>query len=128
TKIAGVDFAKEVCSVAEQHLQQLHTQFPQMEYRLHCQHVLDYAVQPHESVFFLFNPFSDEVISRFLEKVDRSMAEHPRDVYFLYASPKHITTFFSFEYEPVYRKRKLKWLDGVILKKEMRYPALAATL
>ncbi|HRO47758.1 class I SAM-dependent methyltransferase [Agriterribacter sp.] len=128
TKISGVDFAKEVCSVAEQHLQQLRVQFPQMEYGLHCQNVLDYDIQPNESVFFLFNPFSDEIISRFLEKVNISTARHPRTIYFLYVSPKHVETFFEFEYEPVYRKRKLKWLDGVILKKEMQHPASAAIL
>ena len=119
TKIKGVDFAKEVCSVAEHHLQNLPTQFPEMEYELHCQNVLEYEIEPNESVFFLFNPFSDEIISRFLEKVNISTAQYPRTIYFLYASPKHIETFFEFEYEPVYRKRKLKWLDGVILKKEM---------
>ena len=119
TKIKGVDFAKEVCSVAEHHLQNLPTQFPEMEYELHCQNVLEYEIEPNESVFFLFNPFSDEIISRFLEKVNISTAQYPRTIYFLYASPKHVETFFEFEYEPVYRKRKLKWLDGVILKKEM---------
>ena len=120
TKIKGVDFAKEVCSVAEQHLQNLPTQFPEMEYELHCQNVLEYDIDPSESVFFLFNPFSDEIISRFLEKVNISTAQYPRAIYFLYASPKHVETFFEFEYEPLYRKRKLKWLDGVILKKEKK--------
>ena len=120
TKIKGVDFAKEVCSVAEHHLQNLPTQFPEMEYELHCQNVLEYEIEPNESVFFLFNPFSDEIISRFLEKVNISTAQYPRTIYFLYASPKHVETFFEFEYEPVYRKRKLKWLDGVILKKEKK--------
>ena len=128
TQIKGVDFAQEVCRVAEEHLQQLHMQFPQMEYQLYCQNVLDYAIQPDEHVFFLFNPFSNEILSRFLEKVDISIAQYPRTIYFLYASPKHVETFFAFEYEPVYRKRKLKWLDGVILKKELQHPAPGAIL
>lgn len=118
TKIRGVDFAEEVCSIAERHMQKARTWFPQMEYEVYCQNVLDYVIQPHESVFFLFNPFSNEIISAFLEKVNRSTEQFPRTVYFLYASPRHVETFFEFEYEPVYRKRKLKWLDGVILKRE----------
>ena len=117
TKIKGVDFAREVCDSAEQHLKKTQLRFPQMKYQLHCQNVLNYIIQPEESVFFLFNPFSDEILADFLEKVNISLEQHPRTIYFLYASPKYVDTFFEYEYEPVYRKRKLKWLDGVILKK-----------
>ena len=66
----------------------------------------------------MFNPFNEETLAIFLEKVEISLKTHPRTIYFLYASPKHIETFFEYEYEPIYRKRKLKWLDGVILMKE----------
>ncbi len=119
TTINGVDFAKEVCITAEQNMQKVQKKFPNMKYVVACKNVLDYDIQPDESVFFMFNPFSDETIFRFLEKVEKSIEQHPRDIYFVYVSPKHIETFFEFEYEPIYRKRKLKWLDGVILKKEL---------
>ena len=118
TSIKGVDFAQEVCSIAEQHMQKISSQFPLMEYKVLCKNVLEYDIQPNESVFFMFNPFSDDTISGFLEKVNVSIEQYPRTIYFLYVSPRYIETFFEFEYEPVYRKRKLKWLDGVILKKE----------
>jgi SAM-dependent methyltransferase len=117
--IKGVDFAQEVCSIAEQHMQKISSLFPQMEYRVLCKNVLEYDIQPNESVFFMFNPFSDDTIAMFMEKVNVSIEQHPRPVYFLYVSPRYIETFFEFEYEPVYRKRKLKWLDGVILKKDI---------
>lgn len=120
TKIKGVDFAQEVCDIAERHMQKVSSQYPQMEYRVLCKNVLDYDIQSGESVFFMFNPFSDDIISKFLEKVNASIEQYPRTVYFLYVSPRYIETFFEFEYEPVYRKRKLKWLDGVILKKDIR--------
>ena len=120
TKIKGVDFAQEVCDIAKRHMQKISPQYPQMEYRVLCKNVLDYDIQSGESVFFMFNPFSDEIISKFLEKVNASIEQYPRTVYFLYVSPRYIETFFEFEYEPVYRKRKLKWLDGVILKKDIR--------
>ncbi|HEX5025783.1 MAG TPA: class I SAM-dependent methyltransferase [Agriterribacter sp.] len=117
TQINGVDFAKEVCKSAQENMQQVISQFPQTKYTVTCKNVVEYDIQPYESVFFMFNPFNDETIFRFLEKVEKSMEQHPRDIYFLYVSPKYIETFFEFEYEPIYRKRKLKWLDGVILKK-----------
>lgn len=119
-QINGVDFAKEVCTAAGQHMMELRETFPELKYQIQCTNVLDYEISPDESIFFLFNPFGEETLSRFLEKVDISLTQFPRTIYFLYASPKYIDTFFAFEYEPVFRKRKLKWLDGVILKKEMQ--------
>lgn len=118
-KIRGVDFAVEVCKTAEDHLKQIQNLFPQMEYSIYCQNVSDYEIHPDEQVFFLFNPFSDEVIEELLEKIEVSQQLCPRVIYILYASPKHIDVFFNYEYEAIYRRRKLKWLDGVILKKDM---------
>ncbi|MFT3702860.1 MAG: class I SAM-dependent methyltransferase [Agriterribacter sp.] len=117
-KIRGIDFAKEVCEAATLNMQTIEAKFPAIEYEVVCDNVLNYVIQPDESIFFMFNPFDNEIIHSFLEKIEGSLKQHSRTIYFLYVSPKHIETFFEFEYEPVYRKRKLKWLDGVILKKE----------
>ena len=118
TIIRGIDFATEVCRSAEENMRNISQLFPSVQYEVICDNVANYAISPEESVFFMFNPFDDTTIRAFLEKVEDSVEQSPRTVYFLYASPKHIDVFFDFEYEPVYRKRKLKWLDGVILKKE----------
>ncbi len=118
TRLKGVDFASEVCAEARNNMQQTEQDFPGITYEIICGNVIDYVIEPWESVFFMFNPFNEETLEIFLEKVDDSLKTHPRTIYFLYASPKHIESFFEFEYEPVYRKRKLRWLDGVILKKE----------
>lgn len=119
TNLKGIDFAKEVCEEARNNMQQVKQIFPDINFEIICGNVTDYSVDPPESVFFMFNPFNEEIIENFLEKVEVSLKDYPRTIYFLYASPKHIETFFEFEYEPVYRKRKLNWLDGVILKKEV---------
>lgn len=118
TKIKGIDFASEVCLSAEKNMEALHKKFPAIHYEIFCDDVLNYTIEKNESVFFMFNPFNEEIIREFLIKIERSIAQYPRTIYILYASPRHIETFFEFEYEPIYRKRKLKWLDGVILKKE----------
>lgn len=116
--IKGIDFAEEVCREATQNMEALQTK-RSFRYLVSCSNVLDYDIQPEDAVFFMFNPFTDETITGFLDKLEDSIAEHPRDVYFLYVSPRFIETFFEYEFEPIYRKRKLKWLDGVILKKQV---------
>lgn len=119
TSIRGVDFAKELCQIAEQQMQKTTHRISGIHYEIHCKDVLDYEIHPDESVFFLFNPFGEETISAFLEMVNLSVEEHPRTIYILYASPRYIDVFFEYEYEPIFRRRKLKWLDGVILKRQI---------
>lgn len=120
TKIKGIDFAKEVCVAAEENMKAVKRKLPAIQYTIFCDDVLNYTIQKDESVFFMFNPFNEDIIHVLLEKIEASIAKHPRTIYILYVSPKHIETFFEFEYEPIFRKRKLKWLDGVILKKEIQ--------
>lgn len=116
TNIKGIDFAKEVCDSATKNMQAV-SKIKNIQYRVICSDVLDYQLTENDSVFFMFNPFDKQVLFNFLENVEASLEKHPRIIYFLYASPRHIELFFEFEYEPVYRKRKLKWLDGVILER-----------
>ncbi len=118
TQINGVDFAKEVCEMAVENMQITSQYISGMSFRVVCSNVLDYEISPDESVFFMFNPFAEETIRKFLRKIEYSMRINPRSIYFLYVSPKFIETFFDFNYDPVYRIRKLKYLEGVILKKD----------
>ncbi|MBX3240171.1 MAG: class I SAM-dependent methyltransferase [Chitinophagaceae bacterium] len=117
--IKGIDFAEEMCREAEQNLDNLRSELD-VDFTIVPANVPDYTIQPDDSVFFMFNPFAKETIIQFLDNLEESLLHHPRDIYFLYVSPSFVEIFFDYEYEPVYRKRKLKWLDGVILKKEYR--------
>ncbi len=116
--IKGIDFAEEVCAAAARHMEPMQQRLG-ITYSVVCADVLEYSIEPEDSVFFMFNPFTGETIARFLDKLEDSLLHHPRDIYFLYASPRFIEIFFEYEYEPVFRKRKLHWLDGVILKKQV---------
>lgn len=116
TAIKGVDFAAEVCELAEENMRTVATAFP-IRFQVLNEDVLNYNITENDTVFFMFNPFNKEVLVQFLEKVETSLAKHPRIIHFLYASPRFVEVFFEFEYDVIYRKRKLKWLDGVILEK-----------
>lgn len=46
-----------------------------------------YAFAPEDRVVFLYNPFGRVVLSRVLDNLRTSLAEHPRDVRVVYANP-----------------------------------------
>lgn len=116
--ITGVDFAKELCAAAERNINKIKTQFPDTTFNVSCKDILNYAINANDKVFFLFNPFNKEIMEKFLERIDRSVKEHKRDIYFIYANPQQEEILLQKGYKEIFRVKKLKRLEGVILVKQ----------
>jgi 16S rRNA G966 N2-methylase RsmD len=116
--IIGVDFAKELCAAAERNINKIKTQFPDTTFNIYCKDILNYAINADDKVFFLFNPFNKEIMEKFLEKIDRSVKEHRRTIYFIYANPEQKEILDQKDYQEIFRIKKLKRLEGVILLKQ----------
>jgi 16S rRNA G966 N2-methylase RsmD len=116
--ITGVDFAKELCTAAERNINKIKTQFPDTTFNIYCKDMLNYTINADDRVFFLFNPFNKEIMEKFLEKIDRSVKEHRRPIYFIYANPQQKEILIQKSYQEIFRIKKLKRLEGVILLKQ----------
>ena len=116
--IIGVDFAKELCAVAERNINKIKTQFPDTTFNIYCQDILNYTINADDKVFFLFNPFNKEIMEKFLEKIDRSVKEHRRTIYFIYANSQQKEILIQKSYQEIFRIKKLNRLEGVILLKQ----------
>lgn len=117
--ITGVDFAKELCKAAETNINKIKPQFPETSFKIFCHDILHYRLDPADKVFFLFNPFNKEIMEKFSDQIDRSVKEYPRTIYFIYASPRQIETLLEKGYKIIFKIKKLKWLEGVILIKQI---------
>jgi len=113
--ITGVDFAKELCTTAERNINKIRSQFPGTTFTIYCKDVLNYTINADDKVFFLFNPFNKEIMEKFLEKIELSVKEHRRTIYFIYANPQQKETFLQKGYKEIFRIKKLRLLEGVIL-------------
>ena len=116
--IIGVDFAKELCAAAERNINKIKTQFPDTTFNIYCKDILNYAIKADDKVFFLFNPFNKEIMEKFLEKIDQSVKEHKRIIYFIYANPQEKEILLQKGYREIFSIKKLKRLEGVILLKQ----------
>jgi len=113
TDITGIDFAKELCEQAIANMKEKEKYFPEIKWRVINENVEDYDIGSQDSVFFMFNPFTEIVLERFLEKLDHSCHEFPRRIYFLYASPQHQQLLLDTGYAIVYHKQMMH-LESVI--------------
>ena len=119
TDITGVDFAKELCEAAKRNIDKIKSRFPGTRFNIYCNDILNYPVNPHDNVFFLFNPFNKEIMERFLEKIEQSVKQHPRTIYLIYANPQQKNVLLEKNYKEIFSVRKLRLLQGVILERDV---------
>jgi len=115
--ITGVDFARELCAAAERNTNKIKAQFPDTTFNIHCKDILNYTIDKNDKVFFLYNPFNREIMEKLVEKIDRSVKEHSRTICFIYANPQQKEVLLQKGYKEVFRIKKLRLLEGVILLK-----------
>jgi len=113
TDITGIDFAKEVCLQANMNMREKEKEFPNIRWRVINENVENYEIGGSDSVFFMFNPFTEVVLKSFLEKLDHSCHEFPRRIYFLYASPQHQQLLLDDGYAIIYQTQMMH-LESII--------------
>lgn len=56
-------------------------------FELHCIDAAEYEFPPEPLLLYLFNPLHEEGLERVLDRLQRSLAEHPRPVIVVYPNP-----------------------------------------
>lgn len=114
--VKGIDFAKELCEEARLNMAKTKLLVPGIDWEVIHVNVLDYSISPGDAVFFMFNPFAEETLNGFLDKLETSCHRHPRRTWFLYASPKHGITLEERGYSMLYHTSFMN-LEGIIFSK-----------
>ncbi len=107
TDITGIDFAKELCQQANMNMRVKEKEFPNIKWKVINENVENYDIGKQDCVFFMFNPFTKDVLKRFLEKLDESCHEFPRSIYFLYANPQYRQLLLDNGYAIIYQKQMM---------------------
>lgn len=117
-KVIGIDFAKEMIDAAEKNLALTKHIHPSLAYQLTWADISSLEIGKDVQTIFLFNPFDEILLKTVVQKIGASLKTHPRELYVLYASPRHEEVFFAAGYDVLYRVKKYKFLEGVILSKK----------
>jgi hypothetical protein len=115
--ITGIDFAKELCEEAAKNMKKIRDKLKQLHWKVICKDVLNYKIEANDEVFFINNPFEKEILEKFLEKLEMSLKNYPRTVWFLYAIPVHLDLLLQYNYTIVDEIHPIKRVHAAILKK-----------
>ena len=117
-QVTGIDFSKELCSNAKENLEITKKNFPSLSYKVINNDAFYYEIPADVDCIFLFNPFDEIIMHGVIENIDTSLQEFPRDLYIIYLNPLHKKQFIENGYKEIFYTKRLKYLEGSILKKD----------
>jgi len=116
-KLTGIDFSKELCSEAKANLGSVKKNRPLISYNIINNDAFYYEIPGSVDCIFLFNPFDEMIMSGVIENIDISLEKNPRNLYIIYLNPLNKKQFLANGYEEIFYTKKMKYLEGSILKK-----------
>ncbi len=87
-EVRGVEFAHELCEIAKRNcaVYKQHTTVD-TDFQIIESDVVDYLINTDETVFYLFNPFDEVVLSEILDNIAASLEIRPRRILIIYFNP-----------------------------------------
>lgn len=82
--VTGVEISPRLCELARRNLQAVRQKFRCPEVQVIQANAIEYAIPPHVSVIFFFNPFTGATLQRVLDNIDESLHESPRNLRILF--------------------------------------------
>lgn len=83
-RVVGVEFSRELCSIAEENIARLKEKAALCPVDVVCIDAGDYQIRPDETIFFFFNPFDSAVMKEVISNIEDSFEEHPRKISIVY--------------------------------------------
>ena len=89
-KIIGVEFSPQLVDIARSNVSicKDYNSFNIDIIKIIKGDVLDYKYNNDETVFYLFNPFSNIILDQLCAQIMKSIHQKPRRVYFIYVNPR----------------------------------------
>ncbi len=113
--ITGIDFSPQLCAAATRLADELIPRHPGLSAEVLCMNVRDYSVPDTVGVIFLFNPFSEEMMTIFAAQVTASLHRRPRRLTVLYANPQCRQCWLDAGFTETATFTKLEHLKGSVL-------------
>lgn len=86
-RIVGVELWPDLHQIARKNLRRYRGEVRCRSVELVCCDAAEYPIPEEPAVFYFFNPFRENVLSRVLENIRASLDRHPRPVFVIFYAP-----------------------------------------
>jgi len=111
--LTGIDLDKELISIANSNLKSYSLKRKTSNIDFIHTNALEYKYENKPTVYFLFNPFNEEILKKVLGKVISSTSS---EAWFVYMNPKYKTAFTKEKFEVVKELKTKRYLEAIIYK------------
>ena len=91
--IAGVEWSRELHDIAQRNIRRYRGPKVCDSIESICWDATQFEIPAGKAIFYFFNPFTDQILSRVLDNIRRSFEEHPRDMVIVYMNPPRRDVF-----------------------------------
>lgn len=116
TKLTGIDFSKELCEASKENLALTKQKIPAINFSIVNNDAFYFKIPADAGHIFLFNPFDETIMSGVAENILQSLQHHPRKLCIIYVNPLHKEYFLDAGFREIWRQKKMKYLEAVILQ------------
>lgn len=109
--ITGVEFAKNLCLIAEENMKGIRKEFPQADIQIYCADASEYPIKADQNIFCFFNPFHEQVMIQVIKNIKLSLKDHPRRAYILYFTPVDRDIILSAGFEEIWHYEMMNYVD-----------------
>lgn len=120
-RVKGIEFSEELCKIAKRNIMIYSKKKKEQlcdKIQVIYADVADYNINDEENVFFMYNPFDETVLKKFLMNIEVSINKTPRTVWIIYYYPAHrdvIDKLSAFKQE---RHMNMDGIECIIYKAE----------
>ncbi len=116
-KVSGIDFSKDLLTVAAKNLEETKKIHPSFNYQLIHGDAAFFEIPADTDCIFFFNPFDEVILKEVVKHINKSFASNPRDLYIIYINPLQKSLFLSAGFEEIFNTTQLVLLEACILKR-----------
>jgi SAM-dependent methyltransferase len=93
-EITGVELSPSLHRIACRNIQIYRDDFQRCrKIQSVCEDAAEYQIPPEKAVFYLFNPFDEQVMQMLAENIEESLHRVPREIHVIYLKPLHRDVF-----------------------------------
>jgi SAM-dependent methyltransferase len=86
--VTGIEFDRDLHRIADRNIARYRGARRCRSVQSVCMDARDFSFAPRESIYFFFSPFTRPLMEAILQKMSRSLREHPRDCFLVYVNPE----------------------------------------